>query len=171
MSTPIQYQANTPTKQDANLSPLQPAISYYMAQGQQTPFFVNHDFLRQLTVFADSGIVTPAKVNVPAGIAVIAEGDDIYVIRGAQDCGADINRYEKIYVGKRDDVAPQSWSFTGITVRGGSAAGGAGGPWGTGGLTSQDPTPNNSVNRQPDIISNLLAAYGSNVSTSTDSIA
>jgi hypothetical protein len=55
-------------------------------------------------------------------------------------------------------------------VRGGSAANGAGGPWGTGGLTSQDPTPNNGVDRQPDIVTNLDATYGTNVSTSTSGI-
>ena len=37
---------------------------------------------------------------------------------------------------------------------------GAGGPWGTGGLTSQDPTPNNGADRQPDIVTNVNVAYG-----------
>lgn len=169
-TVPSQYQNNTPVKENANLSPLQPAIAYYMDQGGQTPFFPNHDFLRELKTFADSGIITPAQLKVD-GIAVIAEEDAIYVVRSAPDCGADINRYEKVYLGTRQTLLPSSWSFTGVTVRGGSVANGAGGPWGTGGLSSQDPTPNNSVNRQPDIVSNLDATYGANVSTATNGIA
>lgn len=167
---PVQYRNNIPTADTANLSPLQLAAAYYMDQGKQTPFFVNHDFLKEFTTFIDSGIVTPDKVKVP-GLSVISIEEAIYVIRSAQDCGADTERFEKVFVGNRTEVVPNTWGFNGVTVRGGSAANGAGGPWGTGGLNSQDPTPNNSVNRQPDIISNLFTAYGANVSTSTDGIA
>lgn len=170
-SIPPQYQTTSPTIQNANLSPLQLAASYYMAQGQQTPFFVNHDWLRALSAYADSGLITPASVGVPEGLSVVAEEDSIYVIRKAPDCGPEENRYEKVYVGTRNQVAPGSWSFNGMVIRGGSAANGAGGPWGTGGLSSQDPTPGNSVDRQPNIVGNIITQYSANVSTASDNIA
>lgn len=169
---PSQYQNNTPNKQDANLSPLQLAAAYFMDQGQQTPFFINHDFLKELKTFADSGIVTPDKVGIPAALSVIVEDDKVYVIRAASDCGPDgTNRYEKVLVGPKSTVLVNSWQFGSSTIRGGSAANGGGGPWGTGGLTSQDPTPNNSVNREPDIVSNVYTTYGVTASTGTNGVA
>lgn len=170
MAIPRQYLNNSPQIAIANLSPLQLAVAYYMDQGQQIPFFINQDFLRQMTTFASSGIITPEMISVP-GISVVLQGNDVYVQRRAADCGPDeTDRYEYVYAGTKQDLLPNSWSFDGILVRGGSAANGAGGPWGTGGLTSQDPTPNNGVDRQPDIVTNVDAAYGTNVSTSTSGI-
>jgi hypothetical protein len=171
-STPIQYQNNLPTKKDANLSPLQLAAAYYMDQGQQTPFFINHEFLKELKTFMDSGIITPPAVGVPGGISVVVENNQVYVIRRASDCGPEeTDRYEKVSVGPIGTVAPSTWTFNAITVRGGSAANGAGGPWGTGGLTSQDPTPENSVNREPNIVTNVYATYGATSTTATNGIA
>lgn len=171
MDIPAQFLNKNPQSSDTTLSSLQLAASYYMVQGQQVPFFVNHDFLRECKTFFDSGIITPLAVGVPDGLSVVAKGDAISVIRRAQDCGVDENRYEEVFVGNRGDILPNSWSFTGITIRGGSVANGAGGPWGTGGLSSQDPTPNNSVNRQPDIVTNLTAAYGANAAASYNGLA
>lgn len=169
---PDQYQNNTPTKETANMSPLQLAAAYYMDQGQQTPFFINHDFLREMTTFLDTGIITPASVGVPAGLSVVVEDNNVYVIRQAENCGPiETDRFEKTLVGPISTVNPDAWTFGAITVRGGSAANGAGGPWATGGLTSQDPTPNNSVNRAPDIVTNVTATYGATSSTATDGIA
>jgi len=168
MAIPTQYSNNNPRIAIANLSPLQLAAAYYMDQGQQIPFFINQEFLRQMTTFASSGIVTPAMLNVTDGIAVVLRGNDVYVQRRAPDCGPEeIDRYEYVYAGTKQDLAPDSWEFDGILIRGGSAANGAGGPWGTGGLTSQDPTPNNGVDRQPDIVTNVTATYGTTVSAST----
>jgi len=154
MAIPRQYLNNSPQITIANLSPLQLAAAYYMDQGQQIPFFVNQEFLRQMTTFASSGLITPEMVSVP-GIAVVLKGDDVYVQRRAADCGPDeTDRYEYVYAGTKQDLLPN----------------GAGGPWGTGGLTSQDPTPNNGVDRQPDIVTNVTATYGTNVSASTSGI-
>lgn len=173
MAIPSQYQNNTPAIDNGNLSPLQIAAAYYMDQGQQIPFFINHEFLRQLTVFASSGVVNPSQVPyVQSGLAVVVKNDDVYVQRLAENCGPnEFARYELVYIGKKYDILPDSWTFGGTLVRGGSAATGGGGPWGTGGLTSPDPTPNNGVDRQPDIVSNTSAVYGATASTATTGIA
>jgi hypothetical protein len=167
---PTQFAGTTPNIDKGNLSPLQLAAAYYMNQGIDIPFFVNAAFLEQFKIFCTSGQVTPANISAPSGaISVISKGDAIYIQRQAPDCGPDeIDRYEEIYIGQRNDIAPNSWSFNGTLVRGGSVAQGAGGPWGTGGLTSQDPTPNNGVDRQPDIVTNVNVAYGVTSSTTVN---
>jgi hypothetical protein len=165
MSTPAQYLQVTPTKEKANLSPLQIAASYYMDEGQQTPFFINHELLRQLTVFSSSAQLTPEQVGLD-GLSFIQRDGNVYLFREAPECGPDGGaRYEDILVGTVEEIAPESWSFDSITVRGGSAADGGGGPWGTGGLSSQDPTPNNGVDRSPDIVPNIRTAYSSTIQT------
>lgn len=167
------YAPGTYTQQNGNLSPLQLAVAYYMAQGGQSPFSVNSEFLTQLKIFASSGIFTPQQVNpsIP-GLALIAKEDAIYSYGELPDCGPDAtDRYGLTYLGTRNQIAPGSWSFDGITVRGGSAlTTGGGGPYGTGGLTSPDPSPNNSENRSPNLVPNL-SVYASNVSAQTSGIA
>jgi len=166
MAIPSQYLNNSPQISIANLSPLQLAAAYYMDQGQQIPFFINQEFLRQMTTFASSGVVTP-PTEYP-GIAVVLRDDNVYVQRLAANCGPEqIDRYEYVYVGTKQELYPESWEFDGTLVRGGSAASGGGGPWGTGGLTSPDTAPNNGVDRQTDIVTNIGATYGATVSTST----
>lgn len=159
---PPQFRGTTPNIEQGNLSPLQLAAAYYLNQGADIPFFVNGNFLQAFKVFCHTGQVTAANIATPPGtIAVISKGDDIYVQRTAPDCGPDeVDRYDEVFLGPRSVVAPNSWSFDGTLVRGGSVAQGAGGPWGTGGLTSQDPTPNNGADRQPDIVTNVNVAYG-----------
>lgn len=88
MAIPRQYLNNSPQIAIANLSPLQLAAAYYMDQGQQIPFFINQEFLRQMTTFASSGIITPEMISVP-GISVVLQGNDVYVQRRAADCGPD----------------------------------------------------------------------------------
>lgn len=159
---PSQFAGTQPAIESGNLSPLQLAAAYYLNQGIDIPFFVNAAFVEQFKIFCTSGQVTPANIAAPAGaISVVSRGDNIYVQKPAVDCGPDdTDRYEELYIGPRNSVAPDSWSFDGTLVRGGSVAEGAGGPWGTGGLTSQDPTPNNGEDRDPDIVSNVFATYG-----------
>ena len=167
---PTQFAGSTPAIETGNLSPLQLAAAYYLNQGIDIPFFVNAAFLEQFKIFCNSGQVTPANIAAPAGsISVVSRGDNIYVQRTAPDCGPDeIDRYEEIYVGTRNSVVPGSWSFDGTLVRGGSVAQGAGGPWGTGGLTSQDPTPNNGEDREPDIVSNVFSTYSTSTTTTVN---
>ena len=167
---PNQFAGTTPNIDKGNLSPLQLAAAYYLNQGIDIPFFINAAFVEQFKIFCTSGQVTPANIAAPAGsISVISRGNDIYVQKTAPDCGPDeIDRYEEIYIGTRNSVAPDSWSFDGTLVRGGSVAQGAGGPWGTGGLTSQDPTPNNGEDRDPDIVSNVFVTYGVSATTTVN---
>lgn len=169
MATPFQYQNNNPAIDNGNLSPLQLAAAYYMDQGQQIPFFINHDFLRAMTVFVSSGVVTPSSVPyIQSALSVVVKGDEVYVQRVGENCGpTDFPRYELVYVGKKQDLFPDAWTFDGAVVRGGSAATGAGGQWGTGGLTSPDPAPNNGADRQPDLVTNVDATYGATVTTAT----
>lgn len=147
MSIPSQYLNNTYTKQDAGLSPLQLAAAYYMDTGQQIPFFINYDFLRELKVYADSGCINPAALGVPDGLSVVAQGQAVYVLRQAPDCGPDdTNRTELVFVGNINQIpVANAWYFGGTTIRGGSAACGGGGPYGNGGILNATGAPDNAL--------------------------
>lgn len=146
---PPQYLNNEYNREDANLSPLQLAAAYYMDTGQQIPFFINYDFLRELKVYADSGYITPADLGYPGpeNISVVAQGQDIYILRQAADCGPDgINRTELVFVGNLTNIPIDNvWTFGGMTVRGGSLASGGGGPYGTGGVLNATGAPDNAL--------------------------
>lgn len=162
MSTvPSQYSGfqNLPENQLGGLSPLQLAATYYMVEGKQVPFFINHDWLRSLNVFCNSGILDPKTVG--GNGPVVVKGDDIYTIENASDCGPDEkNRTELVYRGKASNLNISVWQNTGDTViRGGSAANGAGGPWGTGGVSGPSPDPGNSVGQPEPLVSNIAAEY------------
>lgn len=155
---------NLPQNQTGGLSPLQLAAAYYMIQGQQIPFFVNHDWLRALRVYCDSGIVDPKVVGGTG--AVVVEQNNVYTIETAADCGPDEkNRTELVYRGSIDTLPIDVWA-PGVTdvIRGGSVANGAGGPWGTGGITGASPVPGNSVGQPDPVVSNVAAEYSINVS-------
>lgn len=174
MSIPSQYANNSPAIDSGNLSSLQLAAKYYIAEGSETPFFINHQWLEAFKTFSSSGVVTPADLNVSQEYLsiVVKEGYKVFGIRLAQNCGPNENpRYELVYLGTSSELTPRSWVFGNVVIRGGSVSTGGGGPWGTGGLYSQDPTPTNSVDRQPDIVSNLDVTYGANISTATDGVA
>ena len=158
---PSQYRnfQTPPVKELANLSSLQLALLHYMREGQEVPFFINHDWLRALTTFADSGIVRPTTVG---GFGpVIVKGNVIYTIEPKPDCGPDdTDRYEEVY---RGTITNQSEYWTGSfdqVIRGGSAADGAGGIWATGGLNGPDTSPGNGENLPPPIYSNSVTEYG-----------
>jgi hypothetical protein len=160
-SIPKQYSnfQNLPDNLLGGLSPLQLAAAYYMIQGQQVPFFVNHDWLRALRVYCDSGIVNPRQVG--GSGPVVVKGDDVYTIERAPDCGPDeTERTELVYKGKINNLPVTAWrSGSDLVVRGGSAANGAGGPWATGGITGPSPVPGNSVDQPDPLVSNLAAVY------------
>jgi hypothetical protein len=160
-SIPKQYSSfqNLPDNLLGGLSPLQLAAAYYMIQGQQVPFFVNHDWLRALRVFCDSGIVDPKRVGGTG--PVVVKGDDVYTIERAPDCGPDeTDRTDLVYRGKINNLPVSVWrSGSDQVVRGGSAANGSGGPWGTGGITGPSPDPGNSVGQPDPIVSNVAATY------------
>lgn len=154
---------NPPQNQTGGLSPLQLAAAYYMVQGQQVPFFINHNWLRALRVYCDSGIVDPKVVGGTG--AVVVEQNNVYTIETAPDCGPDEkNRTELVFRGTIDTLPIDVWS-PGVTdvIRGGSAANGAGGPWGTGGIVGASPVPGNSVGQSDPIVSNVAATYSISV--------
>jgi hypothetical protein len=154
-TVPTQYAAGSPTQDNGNLSPLQLALAYYMDIGQIAPFAVNFQFLNALRTFSNSGVIRPSDLNLQntGAIGVICDGPMVKVIRRAQNCGPlEIERYESIVVGEKADLTPGAWHFDSGIVRGGSLSAGGGGPWGTGGLTSDFPGPCNAVGAPPAIV-------------------
>tara|TARA_R110000822_G_scaffold12052_5_gene43532 strand:+ start:1010 stop:1558 length:549 start_codon:yes stop_codon:yes gene_type:complete len=142
------YQGNTPTPiENTGLNPIQLALANYMAVGSPPPFAVNQPFLDAVSEFTDSGVLSPftldPRTGLPRipdlnytasqGIAYISKGEDIYLLRRAQDCGPDEYRFEELYIGRRPDVAEGTWAFYGKPIRSGSVttqssyAGGDGG--------------------------------------------
>jgi hypothetical protein len=166
MSTiPKQYQGflTPPENAQGGLSPLQLAATYYMIEGQQVPFFINHQWLKALNVFCNSGILDPKQVNGQGPVVVKGTiNADVYTIENKPDCGPDEkNRTEEIYRGKIDSFNIPIWrSGPGEVIRGGSAANGTGGPWATGGIVGPSPDPLNSLDQPAPLVSNLSAAYG-----------
>lgn len=163
---PSQYSGflNTPQNQTGGLSPLQLAAMYYMVQGQQVPFFVNHDWLRALRVYCDSGILDP-KVVGGSGPVVVDNGN-VFTIEAAPDCGPDEkDRTELVFRGNLSSLPITVWQTGPVeVVRGGSTANGAGGPWATGGILGSSPVPGNSVGQPEPQVSNIAATYSISVS-------
>lgn len=117
---------STPTQTTGGLSPLQLALMAAMTTGSPPAFGVNQDFLKELKKFADSGRV-PGNIFYKdmVGAALLSLGDDLYILRDAQDCGPDgVNRSEQILVGKRADLAFGSFAHYGGKINGGTAASG-----------------------------------------------
>lgn len=165
-TVPAQYQNYLNTNnipQTGGLSPLQIAAVYYMNEGQQIPFFINQEFLQQVKIFASSGLVTPAEVNLP-GLAIVERNEQIFLQRIAQDCGPDEQpqRTEEVLLGSTASYQSKNWWYSGsaVVIRGGTAATGVGGPWGTGGLAGPSPVPQNAIQPTPPLVSNLDATYG-----------
>lgn len=160
---PSQYKGfqNPPVNEISGLSPLQLALLYYVQQGQQSPFFVNRDWLQALKTFADSGVVDPKVIGGTGPI--ITRGDDVYTIEPKPDCGPDdTDRYDLLYRGKSSNLFPtdQYWQCsTDQLIRGGSAADGAGGPWATGGIDGPASNPVNGVDRPDPVVANVNLAY------------
>ena len=169
-SIPNQYKGfqNLPDNLIGGLSPLQLAANYYMVQGQQVPFFINHDWLRALRVYCDSGILNPRQVGGTG--PVIVKDNTVYTIERAPDCGPnDFDRTELVNRGSIDNISISVWkSGSDQVIRGGSAANGSGGPWGTGGITGPSPVPGNSVDQPTPVVSNVASAYAA--SSTNDSV-
>lgn len=163
-TVPKQYLAGSPTQEIGNLSPLQLALAYYMDLGNQVPFAVNTEFVYALKTYSDSAVVTPSDLDLQnvGNISVIADGPWVKIIRRAENCGPlEIERYDSVIVGSREDLLPKAWTFDAATIRGGSLSAGGGGPWGTGGLSSAFPGPCNAIDRPPPIVTNYESDYGS----------
>ncbi len=129
------YQGNTPTPiENTGLNATQLALANYMAEGSPPPFAVNQGFLGAMTTFTDSGPLSPftldTRTGLPRipdlkyvtsqGIAYVARGEDIYLLRRALDCGPDEYRFEEVYIGRRPDVAEGTWAFYGSPIRSGT---------------------------------------------------
>lgn len=161
-TVPTQYLAGSPTQETGNLSPLQLALAYFMDLGQVVPFSVNNEFIYALKTFSDSGVVTPSDLNLEnvGNVSVIADGPWVKIIRRAENCGPlEIERYDSVTVGSRAELVPKAWTFDSTTIRGGSLSTGAGGPWGTGGLSGAFPGPCNAIDKPIPIVSSL-DSYG-----------
>ena len=132
------YQGDTPAIENGGLNALQLALANYMAKGNPPPFAVNNAFMETMKTFSDPGELSPFDIdtktglpripdllyNVSEGIAYVARGEDIYLLRRAQDCGPDENRLEEVFLGRRPDVAAGSWAFYGM-IRRGTVSGGS----------------------------------------------
>lgn len=139
MSIPSIYTNLTPVQTVGGLSPLQLALANYLTTGTIPPFGVNQDFLATINSYADSGILTPTTVDARTGvakkpdilpdvvaIAYLTSGNDLYILREAQDCGPDEkDRVEKVYIGDRTKIAKGTFAYYGGTIYGGTAASGA----------------------------------------------
>jgi len=160
---PQQYKGfqTPPVNEISGLSPLQLALLYYVQQGQQSPFFVNRDWLQALKTFADSGVVNSSVIG--GSGPIVTRGDDVYTIEPKPDCGPDdTDRYDLMYKGKVSNLFPDNefWRCSpDQLVRGGSSADGAGGPWATGGIDGPASNPVNGVNRPDPVYANVVSAY------------
>ena len=146
------YQGTTPTTTFGGLQPLQVALANYMAEANlfgrsydNNPWGINQAFLDEMKTFTDPGTLTPLTFDertgiakepdidrtITAGIGFISQGDDIYLLRRALDCGPDENRTELVFLGNRFDLAEGSFAFYGSIIMG-TVAGGAGGSDGGG---------------------------------------
>jgi hypothetical protein len=139
MSIPSVYKNLTPTQTVGGLTPLQLALANYLTTGTIPPFGVNQDFLASINAYADSGILSPTTVDARTGIpktpdilpdvvalAYLTSGNDLYILREAQDCGPDDkNRVEKVYIGDRTLIAKGTFAYYGGVVYDGTAASGA----------------------------------------------
>ena len=77
---------STPTQTTGGLSPLQLALMAAMTTGSPPAFGVNQDFLKELKRFGDSGRVSANEIFKDiVGGALLSLGDDIYLLRDAQD--------------------------------------------------------------------------------------
>ena len=143
------YQGTTPTTTFGGLQPLQVALANYMTQANllgrtyddENPFYINRAFLNEMKTFTDPGTLTPLEFDprtgipkepdidrtITAGIGFISQGDDIYLLRRALDCGPEENRTELVFLGNRFDLAEGSFAYYGSIMPGtvGSGAGGA----------------------------------------------
>lgn len=127
---PVYYGENgsTPTQTSGGLSPLQLALMAAMTTGNPPAFGINPDFLKELKKFSDSGRV-PANVIYKdiVGAALLSLGDDLYLLRNAQDCGPDgVNRSEQVLVGKRTDIAFGTFAHYGGKIDSGTLCEGTG---------------------------------------------
>lgn len=177
-------------KTEGGLSPLQLALASAMATGftnpyKDSPLFVNKQFLAAMAKFADSGLLTATDIgyrsdfaNLPpiapgiTGISYIIEPDEegkiaVYLLRRAPDCGPNENRFEKIKLGLQSELAEGSFAYWGSLIRGGSIFNGAGGPWGTGGLSGSYPGPAGSPNNPNTDLSDLGSFLASELNSAT----
>ena len=159
MRVPSSYANVVPSADTSGITPLHIALANTMTgapiNASNSPILVNKAFLDTMTVYVDSGVLSPTvyesrpstKLTFDAsdlqGYSYVAEGQDVYLYRRAPDCGEDENRTEKVLIGNISSISAQLgrilFTYYGSLVRGGSAASGAGGPYGTGGLTSPYP--------------------------------
>ena len=142
------YQGTTPTTTFGGLQPLQVALANYMIEAnalgqadENNPWNPNQAFMDEMKKFADPGTLTPLEFdpttgiakepdidrNITAGIGFISQGDDIYLLRRALDCGPDENRTELVFLGNRFDLADGSFAYYGEMIMAGTRGTGAGG--------------------------------------------
>ena len=148
------YQGTTPTTTFGGLQPLQVALANYMIEAnalgqadENNPWNPNQAFMDEMKKFADPGTLTPLEFdpttgiakepdidrNITAGIGFISQGDDIYLLRRALDCGPNENRTELVFLGNRFDLAEGSFAYYGAMIMPGTRGSGAGGGDGFGG--------------------------------------
>lgn len=114
--------ASTPTITNGNMSPLQLALLAAMSTGNPPPFGPNYEFMLELKKFGDSGIVAANVLyKDTVGANLVSIGDEIYMLRQAEDCGPDDkNRTEQVYLGRRADIAFGTFAHYGPKISGGT---------------------------------------------------
>ncbi len=115
-----------PTQTTGGLSPLQLALMAAMTTGSPPAFGINQDFLKELKKFADSGKVPAYAIfKDVVGASLLSLGDDIYMLRDAQDCGPDgTGRTEQVLIGKRADLAFGTFAHYGGKINSGTLCSG-----------------------------------------------
>lgn len=157
MRVPSTYANVTPGIQTSGLTPLQIALCNTMTNApvnaSNSPILINKEFINTMNAFADSGVLSPTPydsrastlvdINSLPGFSYVAEGNDVYLYRRAEDCGEQENRVEKVLIGNLEAISRQLgkiiYAYYGGLIRGGSISSGSGGPYGTGGLLSPYP--------------------------------
>jgi|APFre7841882793_1041355.scaffolds.fasta_scaffold07074_5 hypothetical protein len=154
MSIPNSYKGNIPNETLSGLSPLQLTLIDYMIKGNPSPFGVNSEFLTAMKEFASSEPLSPLEFDPLTGIpgtpnlvrnisaaqgdAFILNGEQVYIIRDAVDCGDDVDRTETVAIGTLTTVfdaitlAKGTYAYYGPPVMSGSIAYGGGGRDGLG---------------------------------------
>lgn len=126
-ATPEIYSNATPASTTASFSPLQLALLAAMTTGDPPAFGINQDYLKELKKFSDSGIVDAGVIYTDVVGLLTALGDDIYLLRDAQNCGPDgLDRTEEVFLCKRADlpIAFGTFAHYGRKIFGGTAGGG-----------------------------------------------
>ena len=137
---PDVYRGTQPTLGTPSLSPLQLALLSYLATGTPPPLTVNNTFLQEMKTLSDSDSLSPATIDyitdLPrnpdiapgyTGIGYISLGDEVYLLRQAEECGPSGEvRHEYVRMGTRAETAEGTFAYYGGPIENGTVSRGSG---------------------------------------------